>query len=302
MVKRNNMIYQNILELIGNTPLVRLNKLNPNPAVELLVKLEGQNPGGSAKDRIALAMISAAEASGELRPGKIILEPTSGNTGIGLALAGAVKGYEVVLAMSAAMSAERKQVIGALGAELIETDPDLGTDGAILKARELFEAEPEKYWLADQFRNPQNPAAHYQGTAAEIIRDVPDIRVFVAGLGSSGTLMGAGRRLKEYDPAIRIVGAEPERGQGIAGLKNLEESMVPMIYDEAVLDRKARVRDEQARELARRLAREEGILAGLSSGAVLAAALEEARRLDQGRIVALLPDRGERYLSAGLYG
>lgn len=296
------MIYQNILETIGNTPLVKINKINPSKKVNIYAKLEGQNPGGSVKDRIGLVMILAAEKSGELNFGKTILESTSGNTGIGLALAAAVKGYKVILTMSAGMSEERKRMLKALGARLIETDPAKGTDGAIIKAHEIYDANPNLYWMPNQFSNPNNPLAHYRGTAEEIIKDLPGITVFVAGMGTSGTLMGASRRLKEHNPSVKIIGVEPQLNHKIAGLKNMREAIVPKIYDEAKLDKKVVVYNEQAYATARQMALQEGIFVGMSSGAAMYAAIEEAKRLSGGEIVVLLPDRGEKYLSTKLYG
>ncbi|MDD4271478.1 MAG: cysteine synthase family protein [Patescibacteria group bacterium] len=295
------MLYQNILEAIGKTPLVKINKINPNKKVNIYAKLEGQNPGGSTKDRIGLFMIEAAEKSGELTRDKIILEPTSGNTGIGLAMVAAVKGYKIILTMSAGMSQERKRMLKALGAELIETDPLKGTDGAIIKARELYGANPGLYWLPNQFGNPNNPLAHYKGTAEEIIKDLPGITMFVAGMGTSGTLMGIGRRLKEHNPNIKILGVEPQFNHKIAGLKNMKEAIVPEIYNEAELDKKVVVYNEPAYETARQLALQEGIFIGVSSGAAMYAAMEEAKKMASGEIVALFPDRGEKYLSTDLF-
>ncbi|MFA4833681.1 MAG: cysteine synthase family protein [Patescibacteria group bacterium] len=295
------MIYQNILEMIGNTPIVKINKLNPNKNVAIYAKLEGQNPGGSVKDRIALTMITAAEQSGELTPEKIILEATSGNTGIGLALVGAVKGYKIALTMSAGMSEERKKILKAFGAELIETDPAKGTDGAILKAHEMYKSNPEKYWMPNQFDNPNNSLAHYQGTAEEIIKQAPDITVFVAGMGTSGTLMGVSKKLKEYNPKIQIVGIEPQFNHKIAGLKNMKEAIVPKIYNENGLDKKIVVFNEQAYATARELTLKEGIFVGMSSGAAMYGAMEMAKSIDSGTIVTLFPDRGEKYVSTALF-
>jgi len=292
---------KSILSLIGNTPVAPIVNLNPNPKVKIYAKLEGTNPGGSIKDRIALAMIEAAERTGELTKDKIILEATSGNTGIGLALVGTVKGYRVILTMSAAMSEERKSMLRALGAEVVETDPSKGTDGAILKAREMYENNPEKYWMSNQFDNIHNILAHYNGTGLEIIRQVPDVTMFVAGMGTSGTLMGVSQRLKEYNPNIQIVGVEPQPGHKIQGLKNMSEAVVPKIYQEKRLDKKVTAYNEPAYETARQLALKEGIFVGMSSGAAMWAALEEAKHMDSGTIVVLLPDRGEKYLSTSLF-
>lgn len=290
-----------ILELIGSTPLVRLNRLNSNPRVEVYVKLEYFNPGGSVKDRPALAMIEAAEASGELTPDKIIIEATSGNTGIGLAMVAAVKGYRLLLAMPESASVERRRILKALGAELLLTPASLGTDGAIEEVYRLSREEPEKYYLADQFNNPANPASHRQ-TAREIWTQTEGrVTLVVATMGTTGTLMGLGRYLKEFNPAIRVVGVEPYLGHALQGLKNLKESYVPGIFAKGVADEIVNIEDEEAFETARRLAREEGLLLGMSSGAAVAVALRLARELTSGLIVAIAPDSGERYLSTPLF-
>ncbi len=290
-----------ILDLIGNTPLVRINKLNNNSKVTIYAKLEGTNPGGSVKDRIALSMIEAAEQEGELTKKKIILEATSGNTGIGLALVGAIKGYKVILTMSAAMSEERKTMLKAFGAEIVETDPSKGTDGAIMKAKEMYQINPEKYWMSNQFANKHNPLVHYHKTADEIINQVPELNVFVAGMGTSGTLMGTAERLKEHNPKIKVIGAEPELGHKIQGLKNMKEAIIPEIYKEHKLDQKVVVGTEDSYEIARQLATKEGLFVGMSSGAAMFAALKVAESMQEGNIVVLLPDRGEKYLSTELF-
>lgn len=293
-------VAQNVLDLIGNTPIVKINRLNPNPNVAIYAKLEGQNPGGSVKDRIAKSMIEAAEKSGELTKEKIILEPTSGNTGIGLAMVAAVKGYRLVLTMSSGMSSERKAMLRAFGAELIETDPTFGTDGAIMKAKELYKDNPEKYYMPYQFDNPNNPIAHYK-TADEIISDIPDITVFIAGMGTFGTLRGVSTRLKEYNKEIKVIGVEPQFGHKIQGMKNMLEAIVPKIYDTKFFDEKFVVYNEEAYEMARQLALKEGIFVGMSSGAAMHAALKYAKEMTSGTIVVLLPDRGEKYLSTVLF-
>ena len=294
--------YQNILELIGNTPLVRLHRLNPNPRVTVCVKLEYFNPGGSIKDRVAWAMLRDAEARGELRPGKTVIEATSGNTGIGLAMVCAVKGYPCILAMSEAASEERKKILKALGAQLLLTPAHLGTDGAIEEVYRLAREFPDKYYLPDQFNNPSNPAAHYYGTAQEIW-DQTEGRVthVVATLGTSGTCMGLYQRLKELNPNIQIIAVEPHLNHKIQGLKNMKESYRPGIFDKNKADRIVNVDDEAAFETARRLAREEGIFVGMSSGAAVAIALDLAQQLTEGLIVAITPDSGERYLSTTLF-
>uniref|UniRef100_A0A7V6A5Y5 Cysteine--tRNA ligase n=1 Tax=Desulfobacca acetoxidans TaxID=60893 RepID=A0A7V6A5Y5_9BACT len=290
-----------ILELVGNTPIVRLNKLTPNPRVEVYVKLEYFNPGGSIKDRPALAMIEAAEASGELTPGKTVIEATSGNTGIGLAMVCAVKGYRLLLAMSESASEERKRILRALGAEILLTPPHLGTDGAIEEVYRLAREHPHDYFLVDQFNNPHNPASH-QSTAREIWEQTEGrVTHAVATIGTTGTLMGLARYLKEYSTDIQVVGVEPYLGHGIQGLKNLKESYVPGIFVKGQADDIVNVEDEEAFETARRLAREEGIFVGMSSGAAVAAALRLAGDLEDGLIVAIAPDGGERYLSTRLF-
>ncbi len=291
-----------VLGLVGNTPLVPIRRLNPNPKVIVLGKYEALMPGGSIKTRIALSMIETAEKSGELGPGKIILEATSGNTGIGLALVAAVKNYPVLLAMSEAVSLERRKILAALGADFLLTDPERGTDGAIEEAYRLAREEPDKYFLPDQFNNPANADAHYRGTGLEIWRDTGGLVThLVASMGTTGTLMGCSKRLKELNPQVRIIGVEPYLGHKLQGLKNLKEAYVPGIYDAGALDEKINVVDDAAFEMTRRLAREEGLFVGMSSGAAVYVALEQAKRLDSGVIVVVLPDGGERYLSTNLF-
>lgn len=293
-------VAQNILKLIGETPMVRINRLAP-AHVRIYAKLEGQNIGGSVKDRIALSMIEAAERSGELE-GKTILEPTSGNTGIGLGIVAAAKGYPLTVTMSAGVSEERKRMLRALGATIIETDALKGTDGAIMKAHEIYEKEREKYWMPDQFANENNPKAHYAGTAQEILQQMPDLDVFVAGMGTSGTLMGVSKRLREQRGNVRIVAAEPQIGHKIQGLKSLKEAIVPQIWEEGAVDERIIVEDADAYATARELARKEGIFVGMSSGGAMWAALEVAKSMESGKIVVIFPDRGEKYLSTALFG
>jgi cysteine synthase B len=292
-----------ILELIGGTPMVRLARLSPNSNVTILAKLEGFNPTGSIKDRIALKMIEQAELEGTLRSGMTILEPTSGNTGIGIAMIGAVKRYDVEIVMSEAVSVERREMIKAFGAKVTLTDASLGTDGAIIKARELLRADPDRYFMPDQFSNHYNRLAHYEGTAREIIAQTGGrLDYFISALGTSGTLMGVGLALKEQVPDVRIVSAHPVRGHYIQGLKNLEEAIVPAIYDSNKIDRHIMIESEDAFECARLLAREEGIFVGMSSGAALCAAYVIANEVEQPTtIVMILPDRGEKYLSTRLF-
>ncbi len=290
-----------ILELMGETPIVRLNRLNPNPRVEIYVKLEYFNPGGSVKDRPALAMIEAAEREGLLTPGKTVIEATSGNTGIGLALVCAVKGYRLLCAMSESASLERQRILKALGAELLLTPAHLGTDGAIEEVYRLAREHPDKYFLVDQFNNPHNPVSHKE-TAREIFEQTEGrVTHVVATIGTCGTLMGLSRYLKEYNPAIRVIGVEPYLGHAIQGLKNLKESYVPGIFVKGRADDLVNIEDEEAFEMARRLAREEGLLLGMSSGAAVAVACRLARELADGFIVAIAPDSGERYLSTPLF-
>ncbi len=295
------MLYQNILETIGNTPIVKINKINPNQKVNIYIKLEGQNPGGSVKDRIAISMIEDAEKNGNLTKDKIIIEPTSGNTGIGLAMVAAFKGYKIILVMSEGMSEERRKILKALGAEFVLTDKTKGTDGAIMKAHEMYEANLEKYWMPNQFSNPANPEAHYRGTAAEILNDVPSITHFVAGLGTSGTIMGVSRKLREARPGIKIIAVEPVLGHKLQGLKNMKEAIVPEIYDEKAFDEKVNVKDALAHAQVRELAKQEGIFLGMSAGAALYVSLELAKNLETGNIVIIAPDRGEKYVSTALF-
>jgi cysteinyl-tRNA synthetase len=291
-----------ILDAIGHTPIVEINRLNPNPRVRLLAKLEYFNPGGSVKDRAALYMIEAAEKSGELTAQKTVIEPTSGNTGIGLALVCAVKGYRLLLVMSDAVSIERQKILKARGADILLTPGHLGTDGAIEEAYRLARENPATYFLPDQFNNEANWRAHYHGTAEEIWRQTTGkITAFVATLGTTGTLMGVSRKLKEYDPSIQIVGVEPYLGHKIQGLKNMKEAYCPEIFDKQRLDQKLNVADEDAYEMARRLAKEEGIFVGMSSGAAMVGACRVAEKMTEGTLVVLFPDNGERYLSTSLF-
>lgn len=296
------MIYKNILETIGRTPMVRINKLSPNPKVRIFAKLEGGNPGGSIKDRIAMKMVEEAIRSGELTRKKTIIEPTSGNTGIGLAMIGAVLGFKVEIVMSAAVSVERQKMLRAYGAKIILTDKNKGTDGAIVKAKELARKYPKKYFMPDQFSNVYNKMAHYETTAKEIWKDMDGkIDYFVSSIGTSGTLMGVAKYLKKYDPKVKVVCAYPEKGHYIQGLKNMEEAIVPAIYDEKKIDEFITVKSEAAFAMARKLARSEGIFVGMSSGAAMLAAVKLARKIKSGKIAVICPDRGEKYLSTKLF-
>jgi cysteinyl-tRNA synthetase len=294
--------YNNVLDMIGETPLAEITKLNPGSNVRIFVKLEGYNPGGSIKDRAALFMIEKAEEQGELTGEKTILEATSGNTGIGLALVAAAKGYGITLVLSESASDERKKILKALGAQLIYTPAHLGTDGAIEVAYEMYREHPEKYFIPDQHNNENNILAHYYGTAEEIWQQTDKkVTAVVATLGTSGTAMGISRRLKEYNEDIRIIGVEPYLRHKIQGLKNMKESYRPGIFDSSRLDEKVNILDDDAFEMARKLAREEGILAGMSSGAAMHVAVEKAREMTEGLIVVIFPDGGERYLSTELF-
>jgi cysteine synthase B len=296
------MLYENILQKIGNTPVIRINELNPNKNVKIYAKIEGDNPSGSIKDRIALEMIIQAEQEGKLIKGKTILEPTSGNTGISLAMIGAVKGYEVEIVMSKAVSLERRKAIQAFGGKLVLTNPELGTDGAIFKARDLFSKNPEKYFMPDQFSNEYNKLAHYKATAEEIWKQTKgDIDYFVSSLGTSGTIMGVGKYLKEKNPETKIVSAHPVKGHYIQGLKNMKEAIVPSIYDPSKIDKTIMVETEDAFEMARQIVKKEGIFVGMSSGAALYATIEVAKSIKSGVIVVIFPDRGEKYLSTNLF-
>jgi cysteine synthase B len=291
-----------LLSAIGSTPLVKLNSLNGNSRVRIFGKLEGNNPGGSVKDRPAYYMIKKAEESGRLIRGKTILEPTSGNTGIALAMIGAAKGYKVKLCMPECVSLERRSIIEAFGAETVLTPAMEGTDGAIRKAHQLIAEEPEKYYMPNQFGNENNVLAHYETTGPEIFSQTKgEIDIFVAGMGTGGTLMGVAKYLKEKKPKVKIVGVEPTVGHTIQGLKNMQESIVPKIFHSEKLDEKIIIEDDSAYEMTRLLATQEGIFVGMSSGAAVAGALRIAKKIDSGIIVVILPDRGDRYLSTALF-
>ena len=290
-----------ILELVGQTPIVRLNRLNPHPQVEIYLKLEYFNPGGSVKDRPALAMIEAGEASGELTPEKTIIEATSGNTGIGLAMVCAVKGYRLLLTMPESASLERKRILKGMGAELLLTPAHLGTDGSIEEVYRMAREHPDKYFLADQFNNPVNPRSH-ESTCREIWEQTDGkVTMVVATMGTTGTLMGLYAGMKRFNADIRIVGVEPFLGHALQGLKNMKESYKPGIFDKTKADEIVNIEDEEGYETARRLARQEGLFLGMSSGAAVAVAIRKARELESGLIVAIAPDGGERYLSTTLF-
>ncbi|NLV24874.1 MAG: cysteine synthase family protein [Deltaproteobacteria bacterium] len=292
-----------LLDSIGNTPLVELRRIRPQRGARILAKLEGHNPGGSVKDRPAYWMIKKAEEEGLLDPGKTILEPTSGNTGIGLAMVASCKGYRIKLTLPECVSVERRQILLAYGAELVLTPAHERTDGAIRAAHRLVAENPDRYYMPNQFANPANWLSHYETTAPEIIAQTGGhITAFVAGIGTSGTLMGVARRLKEFNCKIQIVGAEPVEGHAIQGLKNMKEAIVPEIYERNRLDRIVTVDDRGAFSMANRLALEEGLFAGMSSGAAVQAALQVAADYSPDDVVVvLLPDRGDRYLSTNLF-
>lgn len=292
-----------ILSAIGNTPLVELTNLNEKrPEVRIFGKLEACNPGGSVKDRPAYYMIKKAEEAGELGKDKIILEPTSGNTGIALAMIGAVKGYRVKLFMPECVSIERRLTLEAFGAEVVLTPAREGTDGAIRGVHQILNQEPERYYMPNQFENENNVLAHYETTGPEIFSQTSgEVDVFVAGMGTTGTLMGVGRYLKEKKPGVTIVGVEPEERHTIQGLKNMNNSIVPKIYDPRELDEKIVIGDGEAFEMTRRLVTREGLFVGVSSGAAVAGALRMAKEMSSGTIVVILPDRGDRYLSTTLF-
>lgn len=295
-------IANNILETIGRTPMVRINRLNPNPAVNIFAKLEGFNPTGSIKDRIAVSMIDAAEASGALRPGKTIIEPTSGNTGIGLAVVGIVRGYPVEIVMSEGVSIERRKMIRSYGAKVILTPAEEGTDGAIRLTRRLVAENPDKYYMPDQFANAANYMAHYKRTALEIWEQTEgNIDYLVCALGTSGTIMGLSKFLRALKPDIKVVCAQPVKGHYIQGLKNMEEAIVPAIYDPTKIDIQQMVHSKEAIEMARRIIADEGIFAGMSSGAAMLAAARTAAQIDGGNIVVVFPDRADKYISTVMF-
>lgn len=296
------MVKDNILATIGSTPMVRINNLCSNPNVNIFAKLEGFNPTGSIKDRIALRMVETAEREGRLRKGHTIIEPTSGNTGIGLAIAGIVKGYPVEIVMSSAVSIERRKIIRSYGAKVILTPADEGTDGAIRLARKMVSENPDKYFMPDQFANAANYLAHYEKTAIEIWQQTDgQIDYLVCAVGTSGTLMGLSRFLRTMKPDIKVVCAHPIKGHYIQGLKNMEEAIVPQIYHPELIDVQEMIESEEAISMARSIIAEEGIFAGMSSGAAMIAALRTAQKIESGNIVVVFPDRAEKYLSTTMF-
>jgi cysteine synthase len=295
-------VADNILQTVGYTPMVRINRLCPNPTVNIYAKLEGFNPTGSIKDRIAVQMIEDAEKSGALKKGQTIIEPTSGNTGIGLAMIGVVKGYDVVIVMSDAVSVERRKIIRSYGAKVILTPGEEGTDGAIRLARKMVADNPEKYFMPDQFANAANYQTHYERTAIEIWDQTKgEIDYIVCALGTSGTIMGISRFMRALKPEIQVVCAHPVKGHYIQGLKNMEEALVPAIYDPSRIDHQVMVASEEAIEMARQLIACEGLFVGMSSGAAMLAASQIASQIDSGNIVVIFPDRAEKYLSTPMF-
>ncbi len=296
--------FENVLDMIGNTPMVDVSRLSPNPDVRIVAKLEGQNPFGSVKDRIAKSMIEHAEKSGRLLPGQTILEPSSGNTGIALAAIAQMKGYPITILMPSSVSIERRQMLEVFGAEVILTPGEEGSNGAVRRAQDMAAANPDWCFLY-QYGNDANPLAHYEGTGPEIWRDCPEITHFVAGLGTSGTLMGTGRYLKEQNPAIKVIAIEPPLGERVEGLRNIEDGYIPPVFEQwygfELLDRKRVVRPRESLEWTRRLVKECGVFAGISSGAALAGAAKVATEITDGVIVFIVSDGGWKYLSTGAY-
>lgn len=298
------MIHENVLDMVGNTPLVDVSRLSPNPNVRIIAKLESQNPFGSVKDRIAKQMILEAEKDGRLQPGQTLLEPSSGNTGIALAAIAKSRGYPIKILMPTSVSIERRQMLEVFGAELILTPGEEGSNGAVKRAMDMAAEHPEWCFLY-QYGNEDNPRAHYEGTGPEIWRDCPEVTHFVAGLGTSGTLMGTGRFLKEQNPDIKVIAVEPPLGERVEGLRNLDEGYIPPLFDMwhgfDLLDRKRVVRPRESIEWTRRLVGECGIFAGISSGAALAGAAKVASEIESGTIVFIVCDGGWKYLSTGAY-
>jgi cysteine synthase len=296
--------FESVLDMIGNTPMVDVSRLSPNPDVRIIAKLEGQNPFGSVKDRIAKSMIEQAEKTGQLRPGQTILEPSSGNTGIALAAIAQLKGYPIKILMPSSVSIERRQMLEVFGAEVILTPGEEGSNGAVRRAQEMAAANPDWCFLY-QYGNDANPMAHYEGTGPEIWRDCPEITHFVAGLGTSGTLMGTGRYLKEQNSAIKVIAVEPPLGERVEGLRNIDDGYIPPVFEHwygfDLLDRKRVVRPRESLEWTRRLVRECGVFAGISSGASLAGAAKVATEISEGVIVFIVCDGGWKYLSTGAY-
>jgi cysteine synthase B len=295
------MLAESILDTIGNTPLVRLHKLSPRPGVNIYAKLEGQNPTGSVKDRIAVYMIRAAEASGELTPDKTVLEPTSGNTGISLAMVCRARGYRLICVLPDNVTQERESLLRAFGAEVVYAENATSTNDAVFKAQRMLAEDPGAYFMPYQYGNENNPRAHYETTGPEILRDLPETDVFVAGLGTGGTLTGVGHYLKDNRPGVKIVAAVPHPGDLVQGLRAIEEGFIPPVLDESVLDGRIVVDSVAAFRMAKEVMEKEAIFTGISAGAVLTVAVRAAERLERGNVVALLADGGWKYLSTGLW-
>ena len=295
------MLYSNILDAIGNTPLVGLPQTSPNPNVKIYAKLEGQNPSGSVKDRIAKYMIERGEQDGSLTHDKTVLEPTSGNTGIALAMIGRVKGYQVMVVIPESVSEERSQLLRAYGAEVVYSEGLKGTNGSIAVAKQMVAEAPQRFFMPYQYGNDANPLAHYETTGPEIVRDLPEVDVFIAGLGTGGTLTGAGRYLKEYNPNIKVIATVPHPGDLVQGLRSLEEGFIPPVLDESVLDGRVVVDSRTAFAATKELMQKEGIFAGISCGAVIKTAQRVASRMESGEIVVILADGGWKYLSTALW-
>ena len=297
-------VFQSVLDMIGNTPVIDVSSLSPNPRVRILAKLEGQNPGGSVKDRIALSMVEQAEKDGRLVPGSILIEPSSGNTGIGLAMVCGQRGYHLKIVLPTNVTPERRQMLEAFGAEIIDSPGSEGSNGAVKLAKEVAEAHPEWVFLY-QYANPANPQAHYESTGPEILADVPDITHFIAGLGTSGTLIGVGSFLKTMKPGVQIWAVEPPSGEMVDGLRNLDDGYIPPIFTDnngfELLDRKKVIGPRESLEATRRMVRECGVFAGISSGAIMAAAIKCAAEIEEGVIVTIVCDGGWKYLSTGAY-
>ena len=297
-------VFQSVLDMIGNTPVIDVSSLSPNPRVRILAKLEGQNPGGSVKDRIALSMVEQAEKDGRLVPGSILIEPSSGNTGIGLAMVCGQRGYHLKIVLPTNVTPERRQMLEAFGAEIIDSPGSEGSNGAVKLAKEVAEANPEWVFLY-QYANPANPQAHYESTGPEILADVPDITHFIAGLGTSGTLIGVGSFLKTMKPGVQIWAVEPPSGEMVDGLRNLDDGYIPPIFTDnngfELLDRKKVIGPRESLEATRRMVRECGVFAGISSGAIMAAAIKCAAEIEEGVIVTIVCDGGWKYLSTGAY-
>ena len=295
------MLAESILDTIGNTPLVKLNRIGPGHGVNIYAKLEGFNPTGSVKDRIALFMINAAEKSGELTPDRIVLEPTSGNTGISLAMVCRAKGYRLLCVLPDNVTAEREALLRAFGAEVTYAKNATSTNDAVFKAQQILAEDPDRYFMPYQYGNENNPRAHYETTGPEILRDVPDIDVFVAGLGTGGSLTGTGRYLKEHRPGVRIVAAVPHPGDLVQGLRALEDGFIPPVLDESVLDGRIVVDSVSSFNMTKELMEKEAIFAGISCGAVVKVAVRVAESMESGNVVALLADGGWKYLSTELW-